>query len=439
MQRTSDRGALADRIASISADELHKAMVAAAVDALRHGAGLDLLDGLEYWRMSDITVRTVDTRARRISALREDLASATAAYRNARSNANATDNERLRADLLADAQEEAVRVAALEEELEELSVQPANGILPATFESECDYVAHGLAALLTCGEHASRELADALSRVIELGDFRRIPTSDPPQVEVEFFLLLPADGKVAKFGPITCRVRNRAYSKTLRDSGDAERARALLSGHLPAQIARGGTVAHKAATALRTLLVEQGWSLGAAGLLSRSGAAPLYAVAARVLWGQPPPQDLDPSYVDLVIATYSRPDFNWHHTHAIDCRLRQLAVDQVVAAGGRMLYAELEAALADTKVDDVRITIFSRDQTLGNSPTWYPCLRREGDWRQHSPKAGRSLAAIACPHCGGWASRVVRTPETPACLLCPDCLRMPVPTSPRFPLLYATL
>lgn len=442
MARSTDTGRLTECIASIAPAELHRELVAAAVAALRDGAPLELLDGLQYWRAANLTHQITDTRARRIATLEEDLAAAQAAYRQARANANTTRNERLRGDYFADAEREAERVEQLEADLAAQQARPTGRCEPDSFHSECDFVAHALAGLVHHGEHAPRDLADALSTVVQFTAFRPVHTTDPPQLDVEFSLLLPADGRVARFGPITCRVTNRAYRNTLRDNGDTQRLRAWLAQrHAAAGHAHLDTAPHRAVQYLaEQLQATAGWTQLAAGTLARSSLAPLYAIAAHILWDNPLPDDLDPDYVELVTSIYSAADFAWNQRHhALDCSLRQRCVDAAVAAGGRVSFLDLEAALADTKVDAVRITVYSRPQSLGDAPTWHPCLERHGDWIQQHPKTGRSLAAIACPHCGGWASRVVRTPETPACLLCPTCHRMPTEGSPVFPAVYLHL
>lgn len=96
--RTSDDGRLVERIATIDPVELHTEIVNSAVGALRDGAPIELLDGLSFWRSPLGALSLVDEREQRRQQLRDDIASATNAYRNARTNANETDNNRLRVD-----------------------------------------------------------------------------------------------------------------------------------------------------------------------------------------------------------------------------------------------------------------------------------------------------------------------------------------------------
>lgn len=119
--------------------------------------------------------------------------------------------------------------------------------------------------------------------------------------------------------------------------------------------------------------------------------------------------------------------------------MRQQLVDVIAARGEVAAYPDVISDLAKTKVDDQRITVFSRVQQLGKAPPWEPCVERIGTWAQYAPRTERSLRLVACPHCGGHAAKVIRVPELPACLLCPDCRRMPTAGSPVFPAEYLSL
>lgn len=47
-----------------------------------------------------------------------------------------------------------------------------------------------------------------------------------------------------------------------------------------------------------------------------------------------------------------------------------------------------------------------------------------------------SVKLLKCPHCGGFASKLLVVPEVTRQLLCPSCRRMPTPDSPIFPETY---
>jgi hypothetical protein len=116
--------------------------------------------------------------------------------------------------------------------------------------------------------------------------------------------------------------------------------------------------------------------------------------------------------------------------------MRQQLVDAVAARGGFVAYSDVIGDLAQTKVDDQRITVFSRTQQLGEVPPWEPCVERSGRWAQYAPRAERAIRLRSCPHCGGRASKVIRVPEVRSCVLCPDYRRMPTADSPVFPGAY---
>ena len=56
---------------------------------------------------------------------------------------------------------------------------------------------------------ADGAFGDALSQILTIT--RMDTTTEPGQVVVTFTLAVPADGLVARLGPLTCRVANRAF------------------------------------------------------------------------------------------------------------------------------------------------------------------------------------------------------------------------------------
>lgn len=441
MSWTSDNGPLAERVATIDPTELHEAVVSSAIEALQTGATCVALDGLEYWRVGDAMKGYTNTAFRRQADMEGRLVSARQDYDRARQNANTAVSPAVRDDFVRDAEAQRAEIDVLEDSLA-ADADGDDGPMSTfeDFDSDCDFLAHALAGIVTFGEHCPREVVEALDRVLEFTNFEPLPEEDPPMVRLEFCLLLPADGRVARFGPISCLVRNHAYRNTLRNSGASARARALLTrGPGPTTKANPNALPHVAVNEAMQQLVGHGWTRRAARTLVCSGVPALYAIAATELWDVELPLDLDSAYVDLVRATYGNPEFAWNpHRHAVDCAHRQTVVDTVVSNGATSLPA-LEQQLSETSIDANRLSIFSRPQDLGGAPVWLPCLERTGNWTRQAAKAGRGLQAIPCPHCGGFAAKVVRTPETPACVICPTCRRMPSADSPIFPAEYLEL
>jgi len=427
---TDDRGRNADRIASIDTLELHQAIVDWCLAALRNGAGVELIDALRFWHLPDVRVSVVDEDERKQRLLVSEIDDTTRSYEQARRNANRTTDPDLVDDFPADAALLRGKLRQLEKQLDELGSDTALPTLEQ-FTSDASFIAHGIAALAHCGADAPAELAAQLSEVLE---FTNVALDQVARtVTFTFRLLLPADGKVAYFGPITATVANRAYPGTLKGLPRLEEARTLLCD-------QSADSPHRATRQLAARLVEIGWSPLAASTLARSGVEPLYRIALQLLGDNQPLDDLDPELVQHVLATYADPKFTWNpRYHHVDCTTRQRLIDLVLAAGGQVTHEDLLNQLDGSGVQPADVTIMSLPQTFGTAPTWPPSILRIGDWGRRSPRSTRSLLVVECPHCDGWASTAVRTPEVPTGLLCPDCRRMPTADSPLFPRLYTGL
>lgn len=435
---SNDHGRTADRVASIDPLELHRAIATAAVDALRSGAPLERLDGLEYFHIRSAGFGVRDVTRQRRDMLTAQISRQHLIAEQARQNANTAATPRLRDAFLADAENAYIELEHLEHQLSQLETVGRSAAIPGDFASELDFIAHALAQLATTRTTPSREFGDAIRQVIT--DLRIVPDPASRICAVEFSLLLPADGMVLRFGPIRTTVANHAYPASLPDDVRPDAPRLVLTRQATAHQLRTtrATSDHEVLQAVKRALVDSGYTDLAAGIIVRSDFGPLYAIAAHDLWGEPLPVTYDPRYVDHILSTYRNRDFTWNpRRHSLDCTLRQHLVDAVAGRGGTAGLLDVLDLLATTKVDDQRVAVFSRPQQLGDAPPWEPCVERVGDWKQYAPRSGRSLRIWDCPHCDGKATRVIRVPEIPTCLLCPDCLRMPVADSPIFPSEYA--
>lgn len=428
---TDDRGRNADRLASIDTLEIHGAIVESTVAALRNGAGVELIDALRFWQLSELRSNIVndsDRKARRVAADVEHLSKS---YEQARRNANSVSDPELCKDFLADANSLHAKLQSLRAESAQLASQ-TRLVDPDSFTSDAGFIAHGMAALANCGERAPAELSEQLAQILRI-DAAEIDHLDRT-VTFTFHLLLPADGKVALFGPVRATVANRAYRATLKGLPGLEQARTVLCDRFDQPSP------HFATRELAAALVKSGWSPLSSGTLARSGVEPLYRIAFHHLGIGPKPAELDPRYVERVLATYSDPEFRWNaRYHHLDCTTRQTIVDALVDAGGELGHQELIDKLQGTSVDHLDINLVSRDQSFGKAPSWCASVLRIGDWDNRAPRSTRSLRLVGCVHCDGWASYVVRAPEISAALLCRNCLRMPLPDSPVFPIGYLAL
>lgn len=431
---STDRGRTADRVASIDPGELHAAICHAAIDALRKGAPLESLDGLEYFHLRSAGFGVRNTTEQRREMFDAQIRRQRRIAEQARVNANAASSPRLREEFLTDVENAYLELEALEQQLEELEHESEGGVVPEQFDAEIDFIAHALAQLATTRTTPTSEFGEAINRVIT--DLRIRPETISRRCEVEFYLLLPADGMVLRFGPIRTTVANHAYISTLPDDVRVDSPRLVLTGQATAHqlVGARSKSPHEVLQEVKRALVAHGYTDLAAGIIVRSDFGPLYEIAAHDLWGEPLTGDYDPGYVELVLSLYRSESFRWNpRHHSLDCTLRQHLVDAVARRGGSAGYPDVIADLVGTGVDDQRVTVFSRAQQLGEAPPWEPCVERIGRWVQYAPRSERSLRLWPCPHCGGHATKVVRVPEVAACLLCPDCLRMPTVGSPRFP------
>jgi hypothetical protein len=425
-----------DRVASILPEELHRAIADSAVAALRTGIPLQLLDG-HVASGPFLPGRGRHRRRDRAKHLDEQIAELERTIRNARRNANATDDDEVAQGFLSDAEDAQTRLRKARLARAELDVEADGGAVPTTFESGADYLAHALARLACCEKKGSPELNEPISRVLE---FTSIDTSEPGWATFGFKLLIPADGRVARLGPIYARVANCAYRNTLRKNVELDEGHRLLfdlaTAHgLTERLQH--TSADRVLEEVRVELITHGYSPLAAGILLRSGLEPIYRVIGHELWNEPLPADLDPAYATHLVRIYRSPDFAWTvREHSIDCSTRQALIDIVWNLGATANLGEIEEALEGTSLTRQRVTVLARPQQLGDAPVWHSCLRRTGNWAPRAPITKKILHVVDCPHCGGHARHAVRTPETPGGLLCPDCRRSPDTDSPVFPPVY---
>jgi hypothetical protein len=214
---SNDGGRTADRVASIEPRELHQAICDAAIAALRAGAPIERLDGLEYFHLrgsgSGFGVRNVAKQRREL--LETQIARQQTVAEQARANANIATSDRLRVAFLQDAEHAYVELGHLEKQLQQLDQDDQPIVTPDQFEGEIDFIAHALAQLATTRTTPSGDFGEAVRQVIT--DVRIVPNPARRTCDVSFCLLLPADGMVLRFGPIHTSVTNRAYLAKLPD------------------------------------------------------------------------------------------------------------------------------------------------------------------------------------------------------------------------------
>jgi len=428
---SDDSGHIGDRIATVVPGDLHRAIADAAADAIRSGVPAQLLDVHISIRNSQL-VRGPNRSESRLAKLNECIADAQRQAKNARRNANDTDHPGLATEFLADAtnaRQEEKRLV-----LERTALVDQTDLIGSTFESEADFIAQALGHFGTVDFTTDGAMGDAIAQILEISSMT--VSEDQLTVQVEFYVDVPADRQTARLGPIYCTVDNRAHRNTLPDT-----IKNLAAGNTLIRLAIKHGLEKKARGrrnkqflfAVSDCLVGAGYTKLAAGTITRSMIPSLHAAIAHDLWEEALPEGLDPAYAAHVVAIYKSRNFWWTPSrHAVNAADRQSLVDALIAAGG-----QIDASNVITQVGKQRAMFWRTcggPQQNGKSPVWLPCIERMGEWAQGpAGKHKRFYKLIDCPHCGGHATQVVRTPETTACILCPDCRRQPTVDSPKFP------
>lgn len=356
---TSDTGR-AVGVATIDCAELHQAIAAAAIDALRHGIELEWLDQVHMWRIDD-SLRPGPTKDEiRREHLKQAITAAKRRDELARRNANQEADSDLAAAFRSDALNARNDARDAQEELDTLNTATDDQFGPDSFESELDFFAHALAALANVEMSTDVALATSLQHVLE---FTRIDVDHFPQVTVEFHLLIPADGRVARLGPVSCEVANRAYPKVLPED---VRPRPSITAAVTRQPESADLGDVQAADALAQAITQHGWTRTAAGVLARANFDPISRFLAHEIGGQPAPTDLDDAYLQILRQTYADAEFRWKPgTHALNPGHRPTLIQACIDAGGRLRKDEADALFTDTKITPLVINALSREQNIG--------------------------------------------------------------------------
>ena len=454
---TSESGSKGDRLASISFRQFHERFIDAVITAFQTGAGSQLVDGVVMNELSQLALSFSDAKQLKREHYAEQITMFERRYRNARDNANDAASSQEREEFLEDSQRARSELAAAKQQLELLE-QTAERESLESFVTKPGPLLRAFTAIASDGSKGPAELAASLKQILRFTGLKNDPLTQ--QVTLQFDLLIPTAGRVARFGPINMTFNNLAYKKTLAREPVTDRAKAALAILVaPKAQAPDSAQATDAATAergrrladkvcdesIRVLLMQSGWTKAAATIASRSHLAPIYQIIANRLFPDATGNlatgldQLDPAFVQHILDLYGSADFNWNSRHSLGCRDRQTMVDFVARSGGEVRKDHFDDFAKDSGVPKAKAVSCREEQARGVSPTWKPCLQPLGTWSPNTAKTERSLALIPCPHCGGHATKVVRTPETTESLLCPDCMRMPNPDSPIFPECYLDL
>jgi hypothetical protein len=423
-----------ERVASFDIQTLHVAIVTAAVKALRAGAGLERLDGMAHFPLSAGIPSLRNERKQILDALTSRINEHQKIADGARRNANLAESDEERDAFIADARRASSEIHRFRSELDEFTNRDQDESLPASIESEIDYIAHGLSVLARTEKSHDGTLGDHLRRILQI---QRIDHSTGGRlIEVTFRLIIPSDGGVLAFGPIVATVQNDASPKTLDAAVRSEEARVVITGIARAPFGMSPAT-DRAKTSLDhavELLTSRGFSRDGARVLIYSGRPSLLAVGANMLWDEPLPEHLESGYHAHVLNTFGDSEFRWHRGgYQIDSGLRQLLVDELLHRGGEASQIDL---IDDARFPSRALSEYTKVSSYSEVADWQPVAERIGLWHQQAPRSGRRLRLIGCPHCGGWASLVIHVPEVPDGVLCPSCRRMPSNPDIEFPADY---
>ena len=278
-------------------------------------------------------------------------------------------------------------IATLEDELDEPE-------LGQTFETNADLVAHAIAALSNVESIASSDLRDALRTVISNERW----FIDGDYVRWDLSIELPHPDGTVTLGPISGRVLNR---------------------HIPS-----ATVPSTKDRVSQKLLVENGLCEAASYSATACPSPVLSTVLMAHLSQAPLDQEIDPEWADHIVATYADLSFAWNRGKwRLPDEGRRALLSLLSDAGGQLSQREILA----TGITKSQLRYLGR---VTDAPSGQPIVRRAANVRN------AMYTLIECPHCGGFASHSIVTPETPLGVLCPSCWRMPVALSPVFPEMY---
>jgi predicted nucleotidyltransferase/DNA invertase Pin-like site-specific DNA recombinase len=450
--------------ARIDAVDLHAAIYEAAADALREGVEARSLPAPSQFAAAQDALAglpSADPAADPLPSLRAAAVRAAAVAANAaKIYASYLDGDARRAALLRTAMEAADDAAAAAEgrldRAERAEPDPDAPEPPLEVRASGDMLLEALARLARSPGSVPRDVAERIGRVVT--GIRVDP--GPVWADWQASLRVPTATGVLVLGPLTGRVRNRIAARydpgtdgplpRLTRKGvrtpelDDDMLAAVLGGGTPvtAVLNRNGEHGRIVRLALARRLQAHPYGM------ARNSAEALMACAVdptrRAVWAMLTGDEPDPALPDGFAAHLRHvyldgpqpPSRKWW----VAVRDRDRVAALLLASGGslpacRAKQAFAGAGLPAALLADMTSTRSGRQYLVrvpnpkGKQPG---CCPRRGC-------AGTVLTLVPCPHCGGWASRSARVPEVPGGLLCPDCLRMPVPGSPAFPPDYGLL
>lgn len=444
-----------ERLATMNSAELHTSIATTVMEAIRDGIEAEQLDGWSGLQAMG-GARLVDVRANRLAVLDRQIGQAKARYDSLRrAAATAGQSEKawgaeLESDFLADAAAALTELRRLQADREAVETLPSRQLdLGAGFHAEAAFVARAMANLADAPRLVSREVARSITEVIPRLRFH----VEGVRVRWTCSVAIAANGGVVRLST-SGEVPNRSFTyrsgtvkrRTRFNRGDVLLERVLWDGESLEEAARfhGVNQVRLWRTLMYKSLQDRGVPVRPSQVVMHSLVPDVGRVVFAHVDGRALPADIDPDWAALIVRVYTDPSLVWTRGWAHDVSKRQETIDVIKDAGGIVYREELERLIPRS-----RMFQYSRFYPGGKrAPGVAPSVQRVGAWDgDRGGEVGSALSLIACPHedCGGFASVALWVPETARGLqpatstICPDCRRLPVVGSPRFPEEYLRL
>lgn len=400
----------AEHLATIRKRELHRSIATTVAEAIRDGVGANLLANQMFWLGDSTQLPDFGTQSTRLRTLERRIEETERRLRRAHSNARLADHTESAQRFVADTIKYERELKKLQTELKaiqaEANIEPTLG---ERFESNAGLVAAALANLATIDDTPPADRTDnaqnvrkALATILSHTRF----TTEGKEAHWSLHVQIPVPEGIVSLGPITGTVANTKHNPPADNHLTRTQRRKLVKE-----------------------LVGTGINLQAARVLANCPHRQLVDALAAHLSGAPD-TGLDKDLLEHLASIYTKSGFRWMPgVWRFDEPPRQKLLDLLLEANGELSVAAINAAGIDRHV-------CARLSRHLDTPTGTAIVERVGRWGVRTKATDRSLRLRACPHCGGWASLVCLTPETPEGVLCPTCRRMPTPDSPTFPECY---
>ena len=424
------------RLAVIKPASLHRSLAEGIAEAIRDGITAERVAGLSATVTREGLVAYRSSLTNRRIRLSQELEDLERRAKNARRNANDTVDEDLRRGYLDDHEILHDKLKQRRRQLQELEEEDRAGPAPLddTFDVEGAYLARALGNLASTNVRASADIATALRTVLD--DFRL--QADAYQATWRCHVLVPTDDGVVRLGPASGTVSNVAVvNRALHGNRDKEFVELFLRDGMSIDELQGlrRIGRQHARQLLYNGLAELGLSETACSALA-SCPIPEPRQAVWAALAGTCTADLDQAYIEHISRTYCGDQTPWYGNRWIyPPGKRQQILNALTVLGGSSSPEQLAEHVGVARQYILTVARPRQRAAPGDVATYPPILTATTDGN-HAKARVREVSLITCPHCSGTANIIVRVPEVPTAVLCPNCRRLPLSTSPTFPASY---